>query len=200
MGRLASTSGRHGAFVYGDASVNDSVKATRDNQFVARAQHIWLGSNNSVSNPARHFLTTSTGAHLTTGGAWTNSSDASRKEDFEEADAEQVLERRAQLPVMSWRYREEAGARHLGPTVQDFHATFGLGGSQTSIATVDADGVAMLAIQALERRTRELRDRTGELERMRQEVTALRAELARLEVLVQRLADAGFQVEAPAAR
>jgi hypothetical protein len=179
MGRFASTSGQTGAFVYGDASVGDSVRATRANQFVVRAQHVWLGTNNSVSNPTGHFLTTSTGAHLTTGGAWTNSSDASRKEAFEAVDADEVLERLARLPIRSWRYREEAGARHLGPTAQDFHVAFGLGGSETAIATVDADGVALLAIQALERRNRELQE----------EVVSLREKAYRAETLERRVAE-----------
>jgi predicted RNase H-like nuclease (RuvC/YqgF family) len=44
--------------------------------------------------------------------------------------------------------------RHLGPTAQDFHAAFGLGGADnTHIATVDADGVALAAAQALDART-----------------------------------------------
>jgi trimeric autotransporter adhesin len=163
------------------------VRATRANQFVVRAQHLWFGTSNNVSNPTGHFLTTSTGAHLTTGGAWTNSSDAARKEAFEAVDAEQVLERLARLPIRSWRYREEAGARHLGPTAQDFRAAFGLGGSETAIATVDADGVAMLAIQALERRTRELREEARRAEALDQRVAELEAGNAQLLRRLERL-------------
>jgi trimeric autotransporter adhesin len=187
MGRFASTSGQFGAFVYGDGSVEDSVKATRANQFVVRAQHVWLGTNNSVSNPAGHFLTTSTGAHLTTGGAWTNSSDASRKEAFEAVDADEVLERLVRLPIRSWRYRDEAGARHLGPTAQDFHAAFGLGAGETAIATVDADGVAMLAVQALERRTRELREEARRAEALERRVAELEAGNEELRRRLERL-------------
>jgi hypothetical protein len=185
MGTLASTSGMAGAFVYGDASTSgaDSVRATRENQFVVRAQHVWLGTNNGVSNPAGHFLTTSTGAHLTTGGAWTNSSDAARKEAFEAVDADEVLERLARLPIRSWRYREEAGARHLGPTAQDFRAAFGLGAGETAIATVDADGVALLAVQALERRTRELQAANRRVEALEHRVAELNDEVAALREL-----------------
>jgi hypothetical protein len=181
MGSNASTNNQQGSFVYGDRSTLSAVNATRQNQFVVRAQHFWLGTNNSVSNPAGHFLTTSTGAHLTTGGAWTNSSDVHRKSGFEPLDAESVLDRLARLPVHGWSYRDEPGVRHVGPTAQDFYAAFGLGGSETTIATVDADGITMLAIQALERRTRELHARTAELQELREEVAALRGELARLE-------------------
>jgi hypothetical protein len=39
--------------------------------------------------------------------------------------------------------------RHLGPTAQDFYEVFGLGDDEKYISTVDADGVALVAIQAL---------------------------------------------------
>jgi hypothetical protein len=39
--------------------------------------------------------------------------------------------------------------RHLGPTAQDFYEVFGLGDDDKYISTVDADGVALAAIQAL---------------------------------------------------
>jgi trimeric autotransporter adhesin len=91
--------------------------------------------------------------------------------------------------------------RHLGPTAQDFHAAFGLGGDDTGIGTVDIAGVTLLAVQALERRTAELGERTREVESLRDEVAVLRAEveqsrreraadaerLARLEAVVEQL-------------
>jgi hypothetical protein len=64
----------------------------------------------------------------------------------------------------------------LGPTAQDFHAAFHLGDDDKTIATVDEAGVALLAIQALERRTRE---QASEIAALRAELAALRADLAR---------------------
>jgi flagellar biosynthesis/type III secretory pathway protein FliH len=37
----------------------------------------------------------------------------------------------------------------MGPTAQDFQAAFGLGSDEQCIGTVDADGVALAAIQGL---------------------------------------------------
>ena len=153
-----------GSFVFGDYSDFSYITTSASNQFVVRAQHIWLGIDNAVSKPANHFLTTSTGAHLTTGGQWVNASDVALKHRFEDVDGEGVLRGVAVLPIRQWSYRaEDASVRHLGPTAQDFRAAFGLGGSDTSIGTVDADGVALLAIQALEGRTRELQVENEEL-------------------------------------
>ena len=53
------------------------------------------------------------------------------------------------MPITSWAYKTDCNTRHIGPMAQDFHKAFGLGGSDKSIATVDADGVALAAIQGL---------------------------------------------------
>jgi hypothetical protein len=72
---------------------------------------------------------------------------------------------------------------HLGPTAEDFHAAFGLGEGSTKIATVDADGIALRAVQALERRTAELREENDALRsEMRERMTALSEENATLRV------------------
>lgn len=171
LGSYASTGGKTGAFVYGDASINTHVQATANNQFVVRAQHIWLGRNNNVGTGWGGFLETSTGASLSWGGTWTNSSDVAKKANFVTVDVDDVLEKLAAMPIRTWNYKDEAATvRHMGPTSQDFSAAFGLGSTDKAIATVDADGVALAAIQALEKRTAALG----------RENDALRAELARV--------------------
>ena len=52
--------------------------------------------------------------------------------------------------MASWNYKAQGrDIRHFGPMAQDFHAAFGLGESDRTITTVDADGVALAAIQGL---------------------------------------------------
>jgi hypothetical protein len=189
IGNFVSTDEKEGSFIYGDRSSSITSNNSRENQFAVRAQHIWLGRTSTVTNPAGHFLTTSTGAHLTNGGTWTNNSDVNRKHLFVGVDAEQVLRKVATVPIATWSYlADDAQARHMGPTAQDFHAAFGLGHSETAISTVDADGVALAAIQALERRTRELQEGNGALKR---ENTELRTRLDRLERAVALLSADG---------
>ena len=70
--------------------------------------------------------------------------------DIEPVNSAAILERVAGLPIPQWRFQTEAsGVKHIGPMAQDFHAAFGLGADETAIATVDADGVALAAIQGL---------------------------------------------------
>jgi hypothetical protein len=171
LGSDANTNGKIGAVVMSTAAYGVEVKAAADYQFVARANRFWFGNNANVTAPAGQLIATSTGAYLTVGGAWVNSSDVNKKANFAAVAGEEVLGKVAALPIQTWNYRDEdASTRHMGPTAQDFRAAFGLGANETSIATVDADGVSLAAIQALEKRTMDLR---RDNESLRAQVRAL---------------------------
>jgi hypothetical protein len=148
-GRHAKTTGT-GTFVWGDSTDTD-IEFNSDDAFIVRASGgIWLGSTSAPSMGVGNFLNTSTGARLTLGGAWTNNSDSQSKEDVEFLDRLQILNRLATLPITSWSYRAEGNSiRHVGPMAQDFRAAFGLGQDEHTISTIDADGVALAAIQGL---------------------------------------------------
>jgi len=168
LGTWASTNGKPGSFVFGDASTagvtGAAVNAMMDNHFVARAQGFWLGNTSNVTATAGRFIETSTGAFLSSGGTWTNSSDSARKSGFRNVDGDDLLAKLAVMPVRTWTYRsEDSSVRHIGPTAQDFRAAFGLGDGDKAIATVDADGVSLAAIQALIRRVGQLETRVAEL-------------------------------------
>jgi hypothetical protein len=170
MGSNAFTSGHQGAFIYGDASTNVPVTASAANQFTVRA-----------AGGVRFFSTSDTvppaaGVQLAPGAsAWTILSDANSKHLFRDLDGETVLSKLAAMPIREWGYKaQDSAIRHVGPTAQDFHAAFGLGEDPLGISTIDADGIALRAIQALEARTRR------EREALAVENAALRAELAAL--------------------
>jgi hypothetical protein len=125
-----------------------------------------------------HLIDTVTGAYLTTGGTWTNSSDRNKKQNFRDVEGEEVLRKLANMPITTWSYRNESSAvRHLGPMAQDFYAAFALGDSDKAISTVDEGGVALAAAKALETRT----------SAQQQEIDALRAENAELRQRLERL-------------
>ncbi len=127
---------------------------------------------------AGNTIATWSGAVLTDGGTWTNSSDRALKADFTAVDAQAVLAKVAQLPIDEWRYKTESGQRHLGPVAQDFYAAFGLGADDRHITTVDEGGVALAAIKGLYERTQdELRARDREIAALRAELDALKAAL-----------------------
>jgi len=142
--------GDEGTFLWSGSPFGDFV-STGANQFGVRAAGYFFGGpfDTSVAIPAGRFINTSSGAHLTTGGAWTNASSRTLKTAFESVDPLAVLGKVVSLPLSTWTYKDSVEGRHLGPVAEDFKALFGLGGDGESIATVDADGVALAAIQGL---------------------------------------------------
>jgi hypothetical protein len=115
--------------------------------------------------------TSANGARLTQAGVWTNGSSRSFKTDFESVDKRSILERVAAMPLDSWRYKSEPPTmRHIGPVAEDFYDAFGLGDSDKSIGTLDADGVALAAIQGLYELVKE----------QQAEIVQLRAEMKRV--------------------
>ena len=120
------------------------------------------------------------------GSTWVNASDRNLKEDLARVNPQVVLEKVAALPLHEWTYKADAeGQRHLGPMAQDFHAAFGLGADDTHIATVDADGVALAAIQGLNEKVeggaKDTERRMGQLEA---ENAALKSRLESMEKML----------------
>jgi hypothetical protein len=84
----------------------------------------------------------------------------------------EILERVAALPLSVWTYGfDDVSVRHLGPMAQDFAAAFGLGSSDRRIDLVDANGVALAAIKALNQRVVDLQAEVAQL-RSRLEASA----------------------------
>jgi hypothetical protein len=119
-------------------------------------------------------------------------SDRNAKENFAAINPTDVLAKVVGLPISQWNFKSDTDTSHIGPMAQDFHAAFGLGANDTTIATVDADGVALAAIQGLnskvERGTRnaerKFKQLQAELSRRDAENAELRHRLERLEQLL----------------
>jgi hypothetical protein len=141
--------------------------------------HYGVGSpqawNVRLINNANNLLTCS-------GNFWALSfgttSDRDAKENLQPVKPRQVLEKVAALLLSQWTFKAAPGEQHLGPMAQDFRAAFGLGADERHIATVDADGVALAAIQGLNQKLQE------ELGSVRAENAELKARLERLEQLI----------------
>lgn len=208
MGYHASTNTRRGSFVFADnvtGGTQDTVKAELVGSAVWRlscGMRIWTNQalttgvafggpsvNPSVCGSSYYFgqssamIATSTGAYLSTSGTWTNASDVNRKHHFLAVSGEDVLDRLRAMPVSSWSYRvDDTSIRHIGPTAQDFRRAFGLGNDSVSIATVDADGVALAAAKALDARDRA---QQAEIDALRAENAELKRRLERIEQMLK---------------
>ena len=136
--------------VSGDAD-SDLVWRTRAN----KSGRLYLAESNgsftlgafNLTGPT--FLSTSTNATLSAGGVWTNASSRAFKEGFAPVDVLGMLDKVVAMPISTWTYKNSPEGTHVGPMAEDFKAAFGFGSSDKQIATVDADGVALAAIQGL---------------------------------------------------
>jgi len=160
IGRNVSTNSYSGSFIYGDASSRTTAVNTADNQFVAVAS----GGVYFFTSPDR-----STGVGVAPGGgSWFVLSDRNAKTAVQPVDGRDVLKKVAALPLNTWQYKaQDEKYRHMGPMAQDFYSVFHLGESDKFIDMVDADGVALAAIQGL----------NAELVEKNREISALHAEI-----------------------
>jgi hypothetical protein len=162
------------------ASVDGALSVLADSGTIARFRNAtdWVAAMDNAGNfAATSFVTLS---------------DRTKKAGFAPVDVEAVLAKVAALPLTTWHYTNDAAATpHLGPMAQDFHAAFGLGGDDKTITTVDADGVALAAIQGLHHRTTALAAENAvireELARQQTANADLRDELGELRSLVRQL-------------
>jgi hypothetical protein len=143
-----------------------------DHYNAAGGQNRRLALNSDGSVVIRSNITASnTGVSMAAGaGAWSSLSDRRLKTAIQAVDARAVLDGLLRLPLSTWSYRAQGeGVRHLGPMAQDFARAFGLGENDTTISTIDADGVALAAIQGLNAKLESdkaaLEDRLAALER-----------------------------------
>ena len=178
-----------GAFVWADSWGCDAVTgncpldfaSTADNEFAVRATGgvRFVSAVDGNGNPGAGVVLPAGG------GSWSSLSDRNAKANWLPVDGQAVLERLATVPVATWNYKaQDASVRHMGPSAQDFYAAFGLGEDDQHIATVDADGVALAAIQALYDRSQTLETEAASL---RQQVTALQQQNLDLEARLSAL-------------
>ncbi len=161
----------------GGTGTNDAdLRIAHRNNGIDFFEHLSIDGDGSVivrSNPAN----LGQGVQLLVGaGAWSTLSDRHLKTDVQAVDARALLDRLVAMPVQQWRYIGQPGAvQHIGPMAQDFAAAFGVGENDTTISTVDADGVALAAIQGLNAKLE------AENATLKSQLSALADRLARLE-------------------
>ena len=100
--------------------------------------------------------------------------------------ARDVLEKVSALPISEWNYKADNEAlRHIGPMAQDFYAAFNVGMDDKHISMVDADGVALAAIQGLNDKLESGKQKAEtQMEELKTENAELEARLEKLEHLV----------------
>ncbi|MBO6516034.1 MAG: tail fiber domain-containing protein [Bacteroidia bacterium] len=175
MGSYVSTNFKNGSFIFGDGSVTTITQSP--------AQHtMTMRFNNGYRLYTKSDLTT--GVYMNNGGtSWVSTSDRNMKENFEEINGEEILDKIQALPITQWNYiGNDDDVKFIGPMAQDFHAAFGLGGSDSlGISTLAYNGINLAAAQALIKRNKDLEQRVNNQDA---EIKALRQELEELKTLI----------------
>ena len=107
-------------------------------------------------------------------------SDKTKKENFQPVDGEAVLQKIRGFELTTWNFigHDLKEFRHYGPMAQDFFAAFGHDGvgqigSETTINSGDMAGILMIAVQALEKRTAELKQKEAQMAVLESRLEAL---------------------------
>jgi DNA-binding transcriptional MerR regulator len=163
MGYLVSTNSNYGSFIIGDESTSTTTNNTAGNQMMMRFDGGYrLYSKSDLS----------TGVSLASGGtSWGTISDSTKKEYYRKANGDYFLSSLSKLKLGSWNYNgmDPKNYRHYGPMAQEIYQYFGndgIGtiGCDTILTTADMDGIMMICLQALERKTTELQNKNKELD------------------------------------
>jgi hypothetical protein len=157
MGVNVSTSGYEGSFIIGDASTATMTNSTAMYQMTMR----FAGGYRLFTDAAATM-----GVSLAAGASsWGTISDSTKKTGFVKANHDYFLSSLSKLKLGSWNYKaQNADAkhyRHYGPMAQEIFHFFGHDGKgtigcDTLLASADMDGIMMICLQALEKRTGEL--------------------------------------------
>ena len=119
--------------------------------------------------------------NVSVNGVVVHASSKTLKENFEGVDPQRVLDRVIKLPIQQWNYiRDDDDVKHIGPMAEDFYNAFKLGTTPKGISSVDASGIALAAIQALNVK---LKEKEMRIEKLEQRLAAVESDRARVVAL-----------------
>lgn len=148
---ITQSSGETGYIMHNRASTLTIGAGSVDRVTIDRGGNVGIG----VARPA-HPLEMVSGAHVTSGGVWTNSSSRDKKENISELSVEDALAALAKLQPVQFNYKNDAQESYVGFIAEDVPEL---------VATSDRKGLsAMDVVAVLTRVIQEQQHRIEELE------------------------------------
>ncbi len=152
----------NGSFVWNDRSVtsgNDSLVSTANNQFLIRAAGgVGIGTN-SPGFP----LEMGSGAHVTTGGVWTNASSRAYKEKITNLSTEEALSAFQNLNPVKYNYKNETDEQYVGFIAEDVPELVATK-DRKSLSPMDIVAIMTKVVQQQQAVISKLQERMVELE------------------------------------
>ena len=132
---ITQSSGDTGYIMHNRASTLTIGAGSVDRITVDRDGNVGIGE----SRPS-HPLQMASGAHVTAGGVWTNSSSRAQKENIDVLTIEEALETLLQLEPVHFNYKSDNGEAHVGFIAEDV---------PDLVATRDRSGLSSMDIVAV---------------------------------------------------
>jgi outer membrane biosynthesis protein TonB len=150
---ITQSSGDTGYILHNRASTLTIGAGSVDRITVDRNGNVGFG----VSRPT-HPIEMASGAHVTAGGVWTNSSSRQRKENIAALSVEEALQALAGLQPVQFRYKNDAEETYVGFIAEDVPDLVAMDDRQ-SLSAMDIVAVLTKVVQNQQRRIEELEAR-----------------------------------------
>ena len=150
---ITQSSGETGYIMHNRASTLTIGAGSQDRITIDRDGNVGIG----VSRPS-HPLEMASGAHVTAGGVWTNSSSRDKKENIATLSIEQASTTLMQLEPVSFNYRNEREEEYLGFIAEDVPDLVA-NQDRSSLSTMDIVAVLTKVVQAQQKKIEELEAR-----------------------------------------
>jgi len=150
---ITQSSGETGYIMHNRASTLTIGAGSQDRLTIDHDGNVGIG----VSRPS-HPLEMASGAHVTTGGVWTNSSSRDRKENIAALSVERASTALMRLEPVSFNYRNEREEEYLGFIAEDVPDLVA-NQDRTSLSTMDIVAILTKVVQAQQQKIEELEAR-----------------------------------------
>lgn len=162
---MAHPGSNYGLGLYGGTGAAAPPSNTNMHVFIQNTGNVGIGTT------APAYKLDVRGGTVAGAGAYVNSSWSGYKQDFQDVNPQDILEKIGKLDIKSWVYKPNWVAddpyRHISPFGEDFYNAFGLGKDGKVITSLDVAGVGLVGIQGLQK----------EIEDLKLEVSDLKAKL-----------------------
>ena len=150
---ITQSTGDTGYILHNRASTLTIGAGSVDRITIDRNGNVGFG----VTRPT-HPIEMASGAHVTAGGVWTNSSSRQRKENIAALSVEEALQALAELQPVQFRYKNDAEETYVGFIAEDVPDLVAMDNRQ-SLSAMDIVAVLTKVVQNQQRRIEELEAR-----------------------------------------
>ena len=154
---ITQSSGDTGYIMHNRASTLTIGAGSQDRITIDRNGNVGF----AVARP-RHPLEMASGAHVTAGGVWTNSSSRAGKENIADLRLDAATETLMALQPVVFNYRNEPGEDYLGFIAEDVPALVAVG-DRDALSTMDIVAVLTRVVQQQEKKIQALEARLDAL-------------------------------------